>query len=186
MSRLSVMPESERPSANELRLGKKVVDLEKERDAMAVSCSRYHIGSLADCKAEIQALKAKYAPSTSTTIPVPVPLASTSTSTSDEKIEIPHALLPVLDVMRHHISELTRDNQAMRFTFGLESSSIATSSKITLDSPHPVVHNGLDLNAVVKRVRELVRRMRSWGIWCWKLGRLILKSGNLLWKVNSG
>jgi hypothetical protein len=172
MSRLSVMPESERPSANELRLGKKVVDLEKERDAMAVSCSRYHIGSLADCKAEIQALKAKYAPSTSTTIPVPVPLASTSTSTSDEKIEIPHALLPVLDVMRHHISELTRDNQAMRFTFGLESSSIATSSKITLDSPHPVVHNGLDLNAVVKRVRELVRENEE-------LGDLVLEAGKI-------
>ena len=37
MSRLSVMPDTERPSANELRLGKKVLDLEKERDTIAVS-----------------------------------------------------------------------------------------------------------------------------------------------------
>ena len=37
MSRLSVMPDTERPSANELRLGKKVHDLEKERDSLAVN-----------------------------------------------------------------------------------------------------------------------------------------------------
>jgi hypothetical protein len=117
-------------------------------------------------------LKAKHAPSTSTTIPVPVPLTSTSTSTLDEKIEIPHALLPILDVMRHHISELTRDNQAMRYTFGLDSSSIATSSKITLDSPAPLVHTGVDLNAVVNRVRDLVRENEE-------LGDMVLEAGKI-------
>jgi len=43
MSRLSVMPETVGPSSNELRLGRKVLDLEKERDSLAVSndeCSR--------------------------------------------------------------------------------------------------------------------------------------------------
>jgi hypothetical protein len=37
MSRLSVMPDSVGPSSMELRLGKKVLELEKERDALAVS-----------------------------------------------------------------------------------------------------------------------------------------------------
>lgn len=37
MSRLSVMPEAERPTSNELRLGKRVLDLERERDTLAVS-----------------------------------------------------------------------------------------------------------------------------------------------------
>jgi hypothetical protein len=37
MSRLSVMPDTVGPSSNELRLGKRVSDLEKERDALAVS-----------------------------------------------------------------------------------------------------------------------------------------------------
>jgi hypothetical protein len=37
MSRLSVMPDTVGPSSNELRLGKRVLDLEKERDALAVS-----------------------------------------------------------------------------------------------------------------------------------------------------
>ena len=39
MSRLSVMPDVERPTTNELRLGKKVLDLERERDSLAVSHS---------------------------------------------------------------------------------------------------------------------------------------------------
>jgi hypothetical protein len=37
MSRLSVMPDTVGPNSNELRLGKRVLDLEKERDALAVS-----------------------------------------------------------------------------------------------------------------------------------------------------
>jgi hypothetical protein len=37
MSRLSVMPDAGGPSTAELRLGKRVAELEKERDSMAVS-----------------------------------------------------------------------------------------------------------------------------------------------------
>ena len=37
MSRLSVMPDTVGPNSNELRLGKRVLELEKERDALAVS-----------------------------------------------------------------------------------------------------------------------------------------------------
>ena len=118
-------------------------------------------------------MKAKHARASSTTIPVP------SAGTSEEKIEIPHALLPVLDVMRHHISELARDNQAMRYTFGLDS--VATTSKITVDSSQPAPlstspagggREGLDLKAVVDRVRALVKENEE-------LGDLLLEAGRV-------
>jgi hypothetical protein len=41
MSRLSVMPDTVGPNSNELRLGKRVLELEKERDALAVSHHAY-------------------------------------------------------------------------------------------------------------------------------------------------
>jgi len=37
MSRLSVLPDTVGPNANELRLGKRLFELEKERDTLAVS-----------------------------------------------------------------------------------------------------------------------------------------------------
>jgi hypothetical protein len=112
-------------------------------------------------------MKANHAPPTSTTVPVP-------TSSPQEMIEIPHALLPILDVMRHHISELTRDNQAMRYTFGLDS---ATSSNVTLDGHLPVGprisdKQGVDLKAVVERVRALVKENEE-------LGDMVLEAGRV-------
>ncbi|WWD20336.1 hypothetical protein CI109_104812 [Kwoniella shandongensis] len=86
------------PSENELRLGRRVLELEKERDALG---------------AEIIILKARLPPPTPT-IPIP---ASTTSSANTEPIEIPPALLPLLAALRTHIAELTRDNQALRFTF---------------------------------------------------------------------
>jgi len=119
-------------------------------------------------------MKAKYTPPTSTTVPVPP-----ASSETEEKIEIPHALLPILNVMRHHISELTRDNQAMRYTFGLDS---ASSSNITLDghlptNPPPISERkgqmeGVDLKAVVDRVRALVKENEE-------LGDMVLESGRV-------
>jgi len=44
MSRLSVMPDTVGPNSNELRLGKRVLELEKERDAIAVSHPRFPEG----------------------------------------------------------------------------------------------------------------------------------------------
>jgi hypothetical protein len=112
-------------------------------------------------------MKANSAPPTSTTVPVP-------TSPPQERIEIPHALLPILDVMRHHISELMRDNQAMRYTFGLDS---ATSSNVTLDGHLPVEprisdKQGVDLKAVVERVRTLVKENEE-------LGDKVLEAGRV-------
>lgn len=63
----------------------------------------------------------------------------------------------------------------MRYTFGLDSGSIATSSKITLDgsqAPDSVRYPGLDLNAVVQRVRELVKENEE-------LGDLVLEAGKV-------
>jgi len=117
-------------------------------------------------------MKAKYTPPTSTTVPVPP-------ATSEGKIEIPHALLPLLDVMRHHISELTRDNQAMRYTSGLYS---ASSSNVTLDGhlptkPPPMSERkgqmeGVDLKAVVDRVRALVKENEELGDMVFEAGRV--------------
>jgi hypothetical protein len=112
-------------------------------------------------------MKANHAPPTSTTVPAPP-------TPPEEKIEIPHALLPILDVMRHHISELTRDNQAMRYTFGLDS---ASSSNVTLDGHLPVEpriseRQGLDLKAVVERVRALVQENEE-------LGDMVLEAGRI-------
>jgi hypothetical protein len=76
--------------------------------------------------------------------------------------------------MRHHISELTRDNQAMRYTFGLDS---ATSSNVTLDGHLPVESRisdkqGVDLKAVVDRVRALVKENEE-------LGDMVLEAGRV-------
>jgi hypothetical protein len=116
----------------------------------------------------LKALKAKHTAS-STTIPVPPVPAPT-----EEKIEIPQSLLPILGVMRHHISELTRDNHAMRYTFGLDSSAVASSSKVTLDGTSPIASKerleGVDLKAVVERVRALVKENEE-------LGEMVIEAG---------
>jgi hypothetical protein len=161
------MPDTVGPNSNELRLGKRVLDLEKERDALAVSRHIFSRGEEYWFQAELARMKANPAPPTSTTVPVP-------TSPPQERIEIPHALLPILDVMRHHISELTRDNQAMRYTFGLDS---ATSSNVTLDGHLPVESRisdkqGVDLKAVVDRVRALVKENEE-------LGDMVLEAGRV-------
>lgn len=113
----------------------------------------------------------------STTIPAP----RTITADTGAKIEVPHDLIPVLSVLRHHITELQRDNHALRYTFGLDSSSpVASSSKITLELPvleqaddvkgKKADVGGVDLDAVVRRVRELVRENEE-------LGDLVVEAG---------
>lgn len=98
----------------ELRLTRRVLDLERERDALAVSwplCSR----SIADTpQAEVKTLRARY-PAHSTRIPV-APSAE-GDAPAQQPIEIPHDLIPVLALLRQHIAELTRDNMALRYTF---------------------------------------------------------------------
>jgi hypothetical protein len=67
-----------------------------------------------------------------------------------------------------------RDNQAMRYTFGLDS---ATSSNVTLDGHLPVEprisdKQGVDLKAVVERVRTLVKENEE-------LGDKVLEAGRV-------
>ncbi|WWC95422.1 hypothetical protein V866_002285 [Kwoniella sp. B9012] len=136
------------PSANELRLGKRLSELEKERDELM---------------AEIASLKTQQISPQHPTIPVSITQPNLS-SANNQPIEVPPSLLPVLAVLRTHISELTRDNQALRYTFlgpnpptrgtiktsqnptipsplpipqPASSSSLATSSKVTLDVDMP-------------------------------------------------
>lgn len=119
-------------------------------------------------------MRAKQAPATSTTIPAPstaVPLDLGA------KSHIPHDILPVLGVLRKHISELRRDNHALRYTFGLSTAHdpplpTASSSKVTLDRPEAEAADykgkktetvGVDLEAVMRRVKELVRENEELG-----------------------
>jgi hypothetical protein len=114
-------------------------------------------------------MKARY-PDHHPTIPVP-----DETTTPVQPITIPHDLLPTLNLLRHHIAELTRDNETLRYTFLGE----ATSSKVTLDTPliNPATAEGvgynagsIDLKVVVKRVRDVMRENEE-------LGEMILEAG---------
>ena len=170
------------PSENELRLARRVLELEGERDSLAVR-SPPSSTFLTLKKAELQTTRSRF-PSHSTTIPIP---SSTSlSSTHHQPITIPHELLPTLSLLRSHIAELTRDNEAMRYTFLGETDTIASSSKITLDVPvsmpppplpidtslRGMGERGqrLDLEAVLWRVKELVKENEE-------LGEMVLEAG---------
>ncbi|KIR51949.1 hypothetical protein I315_05587 [Cryptococcus gattii Ru294] len=98
----STRPTKTPPSENEIRLCRRVLELEKERNSLA---------------AELSALKARFPTHSTPTVPVADPSSSSSTSQPDLPIEIPAPLLPLLGVLRTHIAELTRDNYALRYTF---------------------------------------------------------------------
>ncbi|TXT07404.1 hypothetical protein VHUM_03124 [Vanrija humicola] len=93
-SRASAPTPDQLPTDAELRLTRRVLDLERERDALAVS----------------RILDA------STRIPVPAAGAEPDAQ-EPQPIVIPHDLIPVLALLRQHIAELTRDNMALRYTF---------------------------------------------------------------------
>ncbi|WVQ78970.1 hypothetical protein IAT38_001062 [Cryptococcus sp. DSM 104549] len=97
------------PTENEIRLGRRVLELEREKDSLA---------------AELAAIKSRFPTHSGPTVAVP---AIQVTSTPDQPshppaeppapIDIPPSLLPVLSLLRSHIADLTRDNQALRYTF---------------------------------------------------------------------
>ena len=72
-------------------------------------------------------------------------------------------IIPVLDLLRNHIAILTRDNEALRYTF-VESSK-ASSSKTDQDPAQ-----GVDLEEVVSRVKALVRENEE-------LEQIVLEAG---------
>lgn len=183
------------PSINELRLGRRVLELEKERDNLAVrpylpSFSQGARRWLTDPQAELKALRTKS--QDSTTIPAPRSNAAQVDVDAGAEIQIPRELVPIFSVLRQHISELSKDNQALRYTFGLDSpppppssspshltdaninAPIASSSKTTEGGPvtsKRVDIPGLDLEAVVGRVKELVRENEELGNMVIELGR---------------
>ncbi|ORY34707.1 hypothetical protein BCR39DRAFT_556219 [Naematelia encephala] len=116
-----IMAEGPGPSDSELQLAKRVVQLERDNERLL---------------AENAALHSRF-PAHTTTIPV-----SSPNTTPHAPLVIPHELLPTLSLLRKHIAELTRDNEALRYTFlGTRSATstvtppTASSSKITLDLP---------------------------------------------------
>ena len=72
-------------------------------------------------------------------------------------------IIPVLDLLRNHIAILTRDNEALRYTF-VESSK-ASSSKTDQDPAQ-----GVDLEEVVSRVKALVQENEE-------LEQIVLEAG---------
>lgn len=64
-------------------------------------------------QAEVAALRAGQA--TAPTVPIPGDLSHNPASTGP--ITIPHDLLPTLQLLKSHISDLTRENAALRYTF---------------------------------------------------------------------
>ncbi|OXC83536.1 hypothetical protein J005_04371 [Cryptococcus neoformans] len=98
----SARPKQTPPSENEIRLCRRVLELEEERNSLT---------------AELSALKARFPTHSNPTVPVTDPSSSSSISQPDQPIEIPTPLLPLLGILRTHIAELTRDNYALRYTF---------------------------------------------------------------------
>lgn len=90
----------------------------------------------------------------------------------------------MLSALRHHITELTADNRAMRYTFGLGAGSgapVASSSKIAPDAndegyqgskavSRPRQPGEVDLEAVVQRVKALVQENEE-------LGDMVVEAG---------
>ncbi|RXK37959.1 hypothetical protein M231_04745 [Tremella mesenterica] len=75
------------PSINEVRLTTRVLELEQEKE---------------DLQKELDQLRKRQIP---------------SEILESNRIHIPHDLFPVLNLLRKHIAELTRDNEALRRTF---------------------------------------------------------------------
>ncbi|WVO21660.1 uncharacterized protein IAS62_002970 [Cryptococcus decagattii] len=192
----STRPTKIPPSENEIRLCRRVLELEKERNSLA---------------AELSALKARFPTHSNPTVPVADFSSSSSTSQPDLPIEIPAPLLPLLGVLRTHIAELTRDNNALRYTFmgqalSRQGSVTQTATPVfpptlslppqennvdvemaatTGDSgPSTVGHappsgsnagglgaGGLNLERVVERVKQLVRENEELGEMLLQLGQ---------------
>ena len=114
-------------------------------------------------------------PADSTTIPVPTFPAPSRTPSL---VTIPHELLPTLSLLRSHIAELSRDNEALRYTF--LGGPVASSSKVTADTPStapsaastsPGGPQGLDLRSIAARVKELLRENEELGEMVLEVGR---------------
>lgn len=102
----------------------------------------------------------------------------------EEVLTIPPPLVPVLALLRDHITNLTRDNEALRYTFlgsSRTSTSTSTSTSISPNPSEPIENHRLskiavggsaevDLREVLKRVKELVRENEE-------LGEMVLEAG---------
>ncbi|ORX37689.1 hypothetical protein BD324DRAFT_622870 [Kockovaella imperatae] len=134
-----------RPSSNEVRLGRRVLELEHERDTLL---------------AEIRDLRSRRSSEGASS-------SSLAAQTSSQpRMAIPDELLPTLTLLRNHIRDLTRDNEALRYTFvGISSNPSALNERDAGPSRSLV-----DLGEVVVRVRELMQENEE-------LGQMIIEAG---------
>ncbi|KAL7419132.1 hypothetical protein Q5752_005968 [Cryptotrichosporon argae] len=106
------------PSENELRLARRVLELETDNDTLRAELAQFHARHPAHA------------------LLVPAPAGDADPGAP---IAIPSELLPTLAVLKQHIADLTRDNDALRWTFlgppqAIPSTS-SSSSRPTLDTP---------------------------------------------------
>jgi len=83
-------------------------------------------------------------------------------------LSIPHDLLPTLSILRSHMTTLTRDNDALRYTF-LGQTSAAEPLDVLGEAGKPRA-GGVILEDVLVRVKELVRENEE-------LGEMVLHAG---------
>lgn len=172
------------PSDNELRLAQRVIELEQERDTLAVcTCHRSHAYLKAQLRDQLL-MHPTHEPG--------LPIAGAS-----NKAPVCGELLPVLAVLRNHIHGLTRDNTALRYTFfgqystraDSPGSSMAT-TPLPAGSPAPAGDStpgdsslGVDLLAIVERVKILIQENEELGEMVAEAGRV---SGNEWLKALDG
>lgn len=105
----------------------------------------------------------------------------------DEPFEIPPQLTATLSILRDHVAELTRDNDALRKTFlpghraahkkGILPSPGVLQGDVMMDEPPSEVKRGtvdlteeVDLEAVLQYVKDLIRENEE-------LGAMVLEAG---------
>lgn len=118
--------------------------------------------------------------------------SSGEAATVTEPFDIPPQMIPTLNLLREHIAELTRDNDALRNTF-LPRRAAPASAKAVLPDPNkpsedvtmseskiqpddaaaavPVSSQEVDLEAVVRYVKDLIRENEELGAMVVEAGR---------------
>lgn len=142
--------------------------MQQERDALAVRpILSVLFQALIDDQAELAQLKLERSQST-----------PKITTDQEELLTIPPPLVPVLALLRNHITNLTRDNEALRYTF------LGPPIRSNSTSPEASGHiggsswsrnkdgdeRGVDLEEVLHRVKDLVRENEE-------LGEMVLEAG---------
>lgn len=104
--------------------------------------------------------------------------SETASTAVDEPFTIPPQLVATLDLLTEHIAELTRDNEALRNTFLPHYRDAAAAGSAEPGHPRAAdeavkssTSNGVDLEAVLQYVKELIRENEELGEMLAEAGR---------------